>query len=164
MEKFQEARDKARKKLKVADHMITMTYPLVRDTRLLIAVMENLFLALTNSMASVLYYERLFKRIPPFHDNFDSKFNMFRAKIVPRYKIDTSHIHMLNEIKDIIIQHKKSPVEFTRKDMFVIASNTYNLKTISVDQIKKYIAKSKMFLEEMEGIVSKDEQIFGKRA
>lgn len=163
MEKFQEAREKARKKLKIADHMITMTYPLVQDTRLLISVMENLFLALTNSMASVLYYERLFKRIPPFHDNFDSKFNMFRAKVVPRYKIDTSNIHMLNEIKDVIIQHKKSPVEFTRKDMFVIASDSFNLKTISVDQIKKYISKTKIFLDEMESIVSKNEQIFGKR-
>ena len=164
MERFQEYREKARSKLKIADHMITMTYPLVQDTRLLISVMENLFLSLTNSMASVLYYERLFKRIPPFHDNFDSKYNMFRSKVVPRYKIDPSYVQMLNEIKDIIIQHKKSPVEFTRKDMFVIASNTYNLKTISVDQIKKYIAKSKLFLEEMEQIVSKDEQIFGKRA
>lgn len=163
MEKFQEAKEKARKKLKIADHMITMTYPLVQDTRLLISVMENLFLALTNSMVSVLYYERLFKRIPPFHDNFDSKFNMFQAKVVPRYKIDTSHIHMLNEIKDVIIQHKKSPVEFTRKDMFVIASDSFKLKTISVDQIKKYIAKSKIFLDEMESIVSKNEQIFRKR-
>ena len=59
---------------------------------------------------------------------------------------------MMNEIKDIIIQHKKSPVEFSRKDMFVIASNSYKLKTVSVDQIKKYIAQSKQFLEEMENV------------
>ncbi len=160
MEKFQEYRENARKKLKVADHMITMTYPLVRDNRLLIAVMENLFLALTNSMASVLHYERVFKRVPPFHDTFDSKFNMFRAKVVPRYNINTEYITMMDDIKDIIIQHKKSPVEFSRKDVFVIASNSYNLKTVSVEQIKKYIAQSKHFLEDMEKIVSKDEQIF----
>ena len=160
MERFQEYRDNARQKLKVADHMLTMTYPLVKDTRLLLAVMENLFLALTNSMASVLYYERLFKRVPPFHDNFESKFNMFREKVVPRYEINAEYVTMLNDIKDIIIQHKKSPVEFARKDMFVIASDSYKLKTISVEQIKKYIAKSKQFLEEMEKIVSKDEQIF----
>lgn len=160
MEKFQEYRENARKKLKVADHMMTMTYPLVKDNRLLIAVMENLFLALTNSMTSVLYYERLFKRIPPFHENFDSKFNMFRAKVAPRYKINQEYITMLGEIKDIIIQHKKSPVEFSRKDMFVIASNSYKLKTISVEHMKKYIAMSKQFLDEMEKIVSKDEQIF----
>lgn len=163
MEKFQEARERASKKLKVADHMITMTYPLVKDTRLLVSVMENLFLALTSSMASVLYYERLFKKIPPFHNNFDSKFNMFRAKIVPRYNINKEYVDMINEIKDIIVQHKKSPVEFSRKDKFVIASDTYNLKTISVDQIKKYIVQSKQFLIEMEEIVKKDEQIFNKR-
>lgn len=160
MEKFQEARHKARKRLKIADHMITMTYPLVKDSKLLLAVLENLFLALANSMASVLYYERLFKRIPPFHDTFESKFNMFRAKVVPRYKIDTKYVSMINEIKDIIVLHKKSPVEFTRKDKFVIASEGYKLKTISVSQIRQFIENSKKFINEMEVIVSKDERIF----
>ncbi|MFH1399588.1 MAG: hypothetical protein ABIG95_05755 [Candidatus Woesearchaeota archaeon] len=160
MERFQEYREKARQKLKIADHMITMTYPLVRDTRLLLSVIENIFLALTNSIASVLYYERLFKRIPPFHDTFDSKLNMFKSKIVPKYSVDKVYLEMINDIKDIIIQHKKSPVEFTRKDVFVIAGESYALKTVTVDQIKKYIGMSKNFISRMEEIVSKDEQIF----
>ena len=160
MEKFQEYRQKARSRLKVADHMITMTYPLVKDSRLLLSVLENLFLALTNSMASVLHYERTFKRIPPFHDTFDSKFNMFRAKVVPKYKIDKKYVEMINEIKDLIIMHKKSPVEFTRKDTFVIANGGYKLKTVTIEKIKEYIQQTKVFLKQMEDIVSKNEQIF----
>ena len=77
MEQFQEAIEKANQKLKIADHMIFMTYPLVRDNRLLLSIIQNIFLALTNSMSSILYYERLFKKIPSFNDNFDSKFTIF---------------------------------------------------------------------------------------
>lgn len=160
MEIFQEYRQKAREKLKIADHMLTMTYPLVKDSKILLTVVENLFMALTNSMSSVLYYERAFKRIPPFQNTFDSKFNSFRARVVPRYKIDKQYVTLINEIKDIIVMHKKSPVEFTRKDVFVIASDSYNLKKISEANIKEYIASAKKFIAEMEEIVKKDEQIF----
>src|SRR3989338_8825470 len=108
MEKFQELRDVAKKKIYLADYMLTQTYPLIQDTKLLLAVMENIFLALTNAMGSILYYERLFKRIPPFHDNFDSKFNMFRAKIVDNHNIEKEHVKFIQDVKDIIIAHKKS--------------------------------------------------------
>ncbi|MBS3098364.1 hypothetical protein J4209_06235 [Candidatus Woesearchaeota archaeon] len=160
MEKFQELRDVAKKKIYLADYMLTQTYPLIQDTRLLLAVLENIFLALTNAMGSVLYYERLFKRIPPFHDNFDSKFNMFRANVVDKYKVKGEHINLIQHIKDVIVEHKKSPVEFTRKDMFVICSDDYRMKTVSVEDIKKYVIRAKSFIEETSNIVSKNEGIF----
>ena len=80
MEKFQELRDAANKKLQLADHILTMTYPIVKDPKLLLSVVENLFLAFSYGIGSVLHYERLFKRIPPFPDNFASKFELFRDK------------------------------------------------------------------------------------
>jgi len=70
MEKFQELRELSKKRIRVADHMLTMTYPLVQDSKLLLAVVENIFLALTYIMGSVLHYERTFKRIPLFQDDF----------------------------------------------------------------------------------------------
>ena len=57
MEKYEELRDMARKKIQIADHMLTMTYPMIKDPKLLLAVMENIFLALTNSIAASLLNE-----------------------------------------------------------------------------------------------------------
>lgn len=160
MEEFQQFREVAKKKISLADHMLTMTYPLVNDTKLLLVVLENVFLAMTNAMGSVLYYERLFKRVPPFTDNFENKFHLFKEKCVNRYKISPDYITLLREIKEIIVQHRKSPVEFIRKDRFVICSENYKIKTISVDQIKEYIAKAKSFIQLTNFIVSKNERIF----
>src|SRR3989338_5812338 len=112
MEKYEELMDIARKRVQVADHMLTMTYPLVKDPKLLLAVMENIFLALTNSIGALLHYERIYKRVPPFQDTFASKFNLFQNKCSQRYSIDNEHLMMIQEIKDMILQHKKSPVEF----------------------------------------------------
>ncbi len=161
MEKFQEIRDKAKKYIYIADHMLSVTYPLVKDPKLLLAVIENIFLAYTNTIGSLLYYERLFKRIPPFQENFESKFNMFKETSVLKYKIDKSYVADIQDIKNIILAHRKSPVEFARKDRFVICSNNYKLKTISVNEIKKHIDKAKLFIQEINNITSKDEGIFG---
>ncbi len=160
MEKFQELRQKAEKRLKTADHMLTMTYPFVQDPKLLMAVVENLFLALANAMGSVLYYERLFKRIPPFQDTFISKFNMFKEKCSPKYKIDAQYLQLIMEIRDIIVEHKKSPVEFSKKDRFIICSDDYKMKSVTVSQLKDYIKKTKLFITEVHNICSKDESIF----
>jgi len=157
MEKFEECKEKAGKCIHIADHMISVTYPLVKDTKLLLAIMENIFLSLTNSMASVLHYERMYKRIPPFQDNFDSKFRMFKERCINRFNIDKSYILFIQDIKDVIVSHRKSPVEFVRKDKFVICSDNYRMKAISIEDIKKYVSKAKVFIEEMNNIIGKDE-------
>jgi hypothetical protein len=160
MEEFQELREIAHKKISLADHMLTMTYPLVRDTKLLLVVLENIFLAMTNAMSSVLYYERLFKRVPPFKDSFEDKLTVFREKCAERYKIDPLYLKMIKDIKTIIVQHRKSPVEFVRKDRFVICSDSYKVRTVALDQIKNYISRAKNFVNQTSFIVSQNERIF----
>lgn len=163
MERFQETRDFAVKHYKTADHMLFMTYPLVKDPKLLLAVTDNVFLALKNSMASILYHDRIFKRIPIFQDNFESMFNMFRYKSALLNKVDKEYITLIQDIHEIIQEHKKSPVEFSRKDSYIICSKDYEFKTISTNKLKDYLLKTKKFLRLMESIVSKNERIFTQR-
>ena len=151
---------KAKKNVIVADHMISVTYPLIKDTKLLIAVLDNIFLALTNSVGALLHYERLFKRIPPFHETFESKFNLFRLRCIDKFNIDKAYIPFILDIKDIIIQHNKSPVEFAKGDKFVICSENYKMKAISLKDIKEYLNKTKNFTNQVDGILSKNDRIF----
>ncbi|MFC1753999.1 hypothetical protein ACFL96_11515 [Thermoproteota archaeon] len=157
MEKYQEVKEKAEKSIKIADHMLTQTYPLVNDPRLLLTVLENIFLALTNSMGSLLYFERLYKKIPPFQENFESKFNMFKMRIVEKYNIDKGQITFVGDIKNMIVSHKKSPMEFSRKGIFVICSEDYKMKTLTPDEIKNYVSRAKGFMSEIDSIIRQNE-------
>ncbi len=157
MEKYQECRHKADRNIKIADHMVSVTYPLVKDAKLLLAILNNIFLSVSNAMSSLLYYERMYKRIPLFQESFDSMFNMFRAKLVDRHKLDRESVKLINELKEILHQHKTSPVEFVRKDRFVICTGNYRMKTITVEEIKKYISKAKNFIHQVNSIVSKND-------
>ncbi len=159
MEKFQEDRLQARKYVKAADHMLTQTYLLVKDPKLLVAVTDNLLLACESAMSSVLHYDRIFKKIPPFHDNFESKFNMFKMKTAPMNKLN-EYILLINELKTLQEKHKQSAVEFSRKDNFVMADDNYNLQLITKEKIQDIMSKVKNFLTEVEKLTSKDEGIF----
>lgn len=156
MEKFQELRELSKKKIHLADHILTQTYPLVNDAKLLLAVIENIFLALSYAISSLLYYERFLKRIPLFQDNFSSKFNMFISKCVPLYNIKKEYIFLIQDIKEILVAHKKSPIEFLRKDRFVICTENYALRTISFEQAKAYLNTAKSFIAHIELIISKE--------
>ena len=162
MEKYEELRDIAKKKIHIADHMLTMTYPMVKDPKLLLAVIENVFLGLTNSMGALLHYERTYKRVPPFQDTFVSKFNVFQQKCVPMYNISKDYLTTMQETKEIILQHKKSPVEFTRRDAFVICSDDYQMKTISLEKMRGYITKSKLFIKDIDNIINKNVEEFNR--
>jgi len=160
MEKFQEARAKAYKNIKLADHMTYVTFKYLDDPKIMLAILENIFLGLTNAVGSLLYYERLFKRIPPFHNNFESKYNIFKEHCVEQHKIPKEYVQLLKEVKDIIIQHKKSPVEFIKNGKFVICSQEYECKTLDIEHIKDIMEKGKKFIELINTIVSEDERIF----
>ena len=87
---------------------------------------------------------------------------MFQAKIVDKYNINEEYVKFIKEVKDILLQHKKSPVEFVRKDAFVICDNDYKIKTLDVERIKDYLSKTKNFLREINQIITNNEKIFNE--
>lgn len=160
VEKFQILREQAKKNIQIADHMLSVTYNLLHDPKLLLAILENIFLSYTNAMSALLYHDRLFKEVPPFQDNFESKFRMFKEYTIHKHKLDKSFIIVINDIKGIIEEHRKSPMEFSRKGRFVICSGSYNIKTIGADEIRLYIDKAKVFIQAIDNITTRNERIF----
>ncbi len=160
MEQFQEFKEKAKSYIKTADHLAFVTFPLLKDNRLIPSILDNLFLALSNGMNAVLYYDRLFKRVPPFKEDFDSKMQIFKEQSMHRYKLNPAYAALIQEVKEIIIKHKTSPVEFSRGDKFVICDDKYHTETINIQRLKEYISKTKIFIQDVCAILSENEGIF----
>jgi hypothetical protein len=160
MEKFQESRKKAAQYFQNADHMMYMTYKVVKDPKLLLTIMDSVFLALTNAMNSVLHAEHQFKNIPKVPEGFEAKFMLFRDLSAQKYSIDDTYLKMIRDVKEVILLHKTSPVEFTRKDKYVICSDSYEMQTITVEKIKEYLRLTKDFVKLTEDITKKRDSIF----
>ena len=136
-----------------ADHLTYMTLPLVKDTKLILAILDNLQLSLTKGMDTLLEYERLYKRIMPLPENFHSRLEIFRDKLINKYNITNEEVELIRTLREAIEAHKSSPIEFSRPDKFVICSENYRMKTISVQEIKQYISVTKGFLRKVENII-----------
>ncbi|MFP4117507.1 MAG: hypothetical protein ACLFTR_01140 [Candidatus Woesearchaeota archaeon] len=158
MEAYQRLRDEANKKISLADHMLFITYPLVKDSKLLLAVIENIFLAHTHIMGSLLYYERMYKRVAPFFDTFESKYRLFSEKCAPRYAIEDEYLELMRKVKDILTAHKRSPMEFSRKDQFVICSEDYQLNVLKAEDIKILVSKTKEFFNKVDSLIGELER------
>ena len=152
MERFIEMVKRANKLYDTADHLAYITYPLVKDTKLIITIIENLYASLVAGMDALLYYDRLYKRINPYSENFHSKFEIFKTKTAPRYGIDRQKILLILDLREIIKKRQESPMEFIRKESYVIASHDYQLKMISIEKTKQYLEDSKDFFEKLNRI------------
>lgn len=160
MEQFQFLRDKAVEKVRVADHMLFMTYPVVKDPKLLLAVVENVFAGLDFGVAAVLHHQKLFKQIPPFQETFTSRFEMFRRTVIPQLGLSPNYVKLISDVRILISAHKKSPISFVKNDKYVICSPKYDIKAIDVGLVKRYIFEAKIFVDHVSKIVSKNERIF----
>jgi hypothetical protein len=160
MEEFQFLRDKAFEKIKIADHMLFVTYPMLRDPKLLIVVVDNVFASLDFGMAALLHYERLFKRIPPFKESFPSRLEMFKSMVIPHNNLSPNYVKLITDVRTLLAEHRKSPVSFVKNEKVVICSPSYKVKTVDVELVKRYVFETKLFVKNVNMIVKKNERIF----
>ena len=147
------AREKAIQQYDAAFHLLNVTFPLVKDPKLLIGIINNLSQSFEHAMDSILAYEKQLRLVPNYSDNFQSKFNLFRYKCVRRNKIPIEHITLMMELKEILELQKKSPVEFQRGNRYILASKDYKLRALSINDIKAYLTQNKDFLEHLDRIL-----------
>ena len=160
MEKFKELRELAKQKIKVADHMISMSYPMFKDPKILVSAVKSLLQAAEASVSCVLEYEKLFKRVPVYHDSLDVKINLFKKEVVPRYGLSKNHEKLLRTLIDLSKAHDQSSVEFPRKGKFVMCSDTYEMRTVSVSDLKSLIKDTKLLVDDAYRVTSRDDRIF----
>jgi hypothetical protein len=158
MEKFQELREKAVKSIKAADHMLGVSYPLLNDPKILVSVANNLLLGIDYAMASVLEHEKLFKRINNIPESPDGKYNILKQRSPLGF--EDKNYEVIRELMEIAKKQKASPVEFSRQDKYVLCSDTYELRTLTVKDLKDYLVKAKVIVDQLYEMTRKNDGIF----
>ncbi|MEK6917073.1 MAG: hypothetical protein AABW92_04990 [Nanoarchaeota archaeon] len=148
MEHYQESREKAIKHMKVADHILIMTYPLVQDPKLLKLVFKNIYLSIENLLLSLVHYESKYFKIPKFDGDFHSLLDLVKP-VMKKYNISVGYSNFLDELNHVMKTQRDADVEFIRKDKFVFASEDYKLNIVSQQKLKDYIVKGKLLTREV---------------
>ena len=148
MEKFKFLLRQARSSFETADHLAYVTYPMVKENKMLFIIVENLYKSCMKLVSAILYYERLYKRIMTIPLEWDARFVLFE-KVSRRYGVNSSTV---KEVKEIVDKYKESPMTFSRGEKFVIASDRFSMKTLDINLLKKYIIDIRTVLTKLEAI------------
>jgi len=152
MEKFIEYLEESAKRISIADHLLYITFPLVKDKKLLLKILEEINLGITSCLNSILQYEYLFKRIK-LYSNPKQNFEVFKQKCAPRFSITQNEMKSAIELFEIIKLHKKSPFEFVKDEKIVILSDDMKQKTINLEKAKEFLASAKSILEKTKKVL-----------
>ena len=131
-ETFQQLVQKAEKAFTNADHLTYVTYPLVKEDKLMITIVQNLHTALTQGAKALVVYEKK-----------ETSFEM----LIPKYKISKELSTTLKEVRDIMKKHEESAVEFSRKKNYIICDDNYRMKKLDLTTLKKYILETRAFIQ-----------------
>jgi len=151
--------EEARRMIKTADHMIYVTYPILKENRLLIRILEQINTAIFNIIGMIMQHEYSYKRIKIYSDN---RINLetFETKCAPRYGISSDYLKGIKELFELIERHKKSPMEFVRQNKFIIMSDDLRTDNITLDRLKFFLAISKDLLRKTDVIITSDKSYF----
>jgi hypothetical protein len=146
-EKFIDSLNIATKLLQTADHLTYITFPLVKEKRLLLKILAELSNSLLNAINAILQYEYYWKRIQIYKDAREN-FRTFK-NIAKRYDISPEQLLKINEIINLAEKHKKSPFEFVRNDKIVIMSDTNQADYLTLEKIKSFLIEAKDILRKI---------------
>ncbi len=155
MEVFQKLVLEANRHLRLADHMAYVTYPMLKDAKLLLSILDNIDKSLKRALDAYLYYERLYKRISFFPEDFNTKIDLFQRSAGVRYNLRSYPI-LIKELHFILKKHKESPVEFVKGEKLIICNGDYRMKVLQITDIKNYLGKAKPFILRLNNILKED--------
>ena len=141
--------DDAKKLIRTADHMVYITYPALKEGRLLVKVLEELHSAVEIIMLEMLQHEYKFKRIQLSNDP-KMNFSIFEQKCALMYGLTKEQINDIKQIFLIYSAHKASPTEFVRQTKFIIMSDNLRTESLTLLRMKSYLALAKDLVRKAE--------------
>lgn len=135
--------------LRNADHMIYITYPVLKENRLLAKVLEEVHGAVKKTINIIMGREYECKRIKLYSD-YKINMTVFEQRCAPRYYISPEEMTGIRQIMDLFESHKSSPMEFSRQNRFVIMSDNLKTDSITVPKLKAMLGTAKTFARKAE--------------
>jgi hypothetical protein len=158
--------NKAEKSLRTADHLVYITYPLIKENRLLKSVLDQLYTITEAIIKAALYYEHACKRIqtPPSMTGLSGGEVETFKKCALAFMITSPEVQRIDELLELVSKHQASSTEFVRKDRLVFMLNGSRTESISLEQLKGYLNSLKVVLQKTKNRINAPIQGSGQPA
>jgi len=132
----------SQKHIKEAEYLLNSTYSITKDQKVLLSILLKLHSALESSLNAFLN-QKIGSR-----NTFLSKISLLREES-KNLNLTETDFEFLTLLRNLIQEHQDSPVEFARKDKFIIADHQFSLHTLSIQNLNEYLQISKKIIAEL---------------
>jgi hypothetical protein len=143
---------KSIKSIKVADHIIYITYPIIKEKRLILKALESTYDAAVSVLNAILQYEHAWKRIS-LSQNAHENFQTFVIKCTKNYNITEQETRELKELILTVENHKRSALEFLRKERIIIMEDSLRTHILDAEKVKSYLKTVKVIFQKARNVI-----------
>ena len=134
--------EEIKRTLRNADHMIYITYPVLKENRLLVKVLEEVYSSVKKTVDIIMQHEYENKRIKIYSD-YKINMTIFEQRCAARYYLTQEEITGIRQIMDLFDSHKSSPLEFSRQNKIIIMSDNLKTDSVTVQKLKLMLGTAK---------------------
>ncbi len=144
--------ESASKEIDLADHLLCITYPAVKDLKMLVAVEEHIIKAVFESLHALLEFLRQNKKIEAFSTNKHAMVDVFQRKVIGEKEsvFNLTDKHFLSRLIDLDLHMRKSTFQFKRGDSYILALEDKSIKALNDTIVKNHTNFAKDFLKRVE--------------
>ena len=122
----------AEKALFTAHHLLTITYPLSRENKLFIPILQHLHTAHLYSIKSITA----------------TSFNKF----VKKHKVSKEILTTQEALRELLEHYTTSTITFSRKENYILCDADYHLQTINPSLLHTYLRTTQEFIQFLKGV------------
>jgi thiamine monophosphate kinase len=156
MEKYHELINKAQKEIDSSDHLLFVTYNIVKDSKFVFSVTNKLIDAVKYALEALLEFERKSKLIEPYPKQFNFMVQTFKNKVSERREFDVRTTNFLNKLVTMEQTIDTSSLHFRRGDTYVLADEDFGTQSIELQTIKSYFSSAQEFVTKVGDIIEQD--------
>src|SRR3989338_7533747 len=101
----------ARKEMEVADHLLYVTYPMVKESKFLLSVASKVATSARIALQALLDY-------PP---SFVAQMSIYKRELERKHNLDPTFHRLFQRLFEIYQSNKNSLIKFKRGDSYVLA-------------------------------------------
>ncbi|MBT4134917.1 hypothetical protein HOE39_01080 [Candidatus Woesearchaeota archaeon] len=156
MENYHELINKAQKEIDSSDHLLFVTYNIVKDSKFVFSVTNQLIDAVKYALEALLEFERKSKLIEPYPKQFNFMVETFKKKVAERREFEEKTLTFLNKLVTMEQTIDTSSLHFRRGDTYVLADEDFGTQSIELQTIKSYFSSAQEFVTKVGDIIEQD--------
>jgi hypothetical protein len=156
MGNYHELINKAQKEINSSDHLLFVTYNIVKDSKFVFSVTNQLIDAVKYALEALLEFERKSKLIEPYPKQFNFMVEIFKKKVSERREFDKRTLIFLTKLVVMEQTINTSSLHFRRGDTYVLADEEFGTQAIELQTIKSYFSSAQEFVTKVGDIIEQD--------